>query len=81
MNIKDKSIHQRLNDNLRAPWSQNCESFSYLEKVCDVIASCQWEGGRLRQQKLTKFTASAVVVTTKNVISAANYLLHNYDFQ
>ena len=79
MNIKDKFIHQHLNDNLRVPWSQNCESFTYLVKVCDVIAS-QLEGGRLRQKKLTKFTASAFVVTTKNVISAANYLLHNYDF-
>ena len=39
MTIKDKFIHQRLNDNLRAPWSQNCESFTYLEKVYDVIAS------------------------------------------
>ena len=81
MNIKDKFIHQRLNDNLHAPWPQNCESFTYLEKVCDVIASCQWEGGSLCQQKVTKFTESAFVVTTKNVISAANYLFHNYDFQ
>ena len=38
-----------------------------IVKVCDVIASCQWEVGCLRQQKLTKFTASAFVVTTKNV--------------
>ena len=81
MNIKDKFIHQRVNDKLLSPWSQNCESFTYLEKVCDVIASCQWEGGCLRQQKLTKFTASVFVVTTKNVISATNYLLRNYDFQ
>ena len=81
MNIKDKFIHQRLNDNLRAPWRQNCKSFTYLEKVCDVISSCQCEGGRCRQKKLTRYTASTFFVVTTNAVSATNSLFQNYDFQ
>ena len=52
-----------------------------MNKACDIVASCEWQGGSSRQRKLTKFTASAFVVTTKNAIFASNYLLENFDFQ
>ena len=80
MNIKDKFVHQRLRDNFCAPWSNGCESFSHLENICNIITTCEWEGGRGREKKLTKFTASAFVVTTRNSIAAANHLFQNHGF-
>ena len=75
MSVKDKYKCIRQNDDLRVPWPLNCESFIHLNKACDIVASCEWQGGSSRQRKLTKFTASAFVVTTKNAIFASNYLL------
>ena len=37
--------------------------------------------GKGREKKLTKFTASAFVVTTRNSIAAANHLFQNHGFQ
>ena len=54
---KDKYKCIRLNDDLRVPWSLNCESFIHLNKACDIVASCEWQGGSSHQRKLTKFTA------------------------
>ena len=49
-----------------------------MNKACDIVASCEWQGGSSRQRKFTAFT---FVVTTKNAIFASNYLLENFDFQ
>ena len=81
MNIKDKYACIRLKDDLRAPWVLNCPSFGKLKEMCKVISSCRWSGGRGRVQKMTQFTADAFIVTTTNVISAAEYLLKDLNFQ
>ena len=75
MNVKDKYKC------IRSLVTLNCESFVHLNKACHIVASCELQGSSSRQRKLTKFTASAFVVTTKNAIVASNHLLENVDFQ
>ena len=77
MNVKDKFQCHRLLDDFRAPWSENCESFSRLETVCDIVSSCRWEWSGRRERKLTKFTATAFDVSTRNSIAVAN---HNFKY-
>ena len=81
MNIKDKYTCIRLKDSLWAPWTLECISFTELREICSVISSCRWVGGRGRVKKMTQSTADAFVVTTSNVISAAEYLLKEHSFQ
>ena len=52
-----------------------------LRDICSVISSCRWVGSRGRVKKMTQSTADAFVVTTSNVISAAEYLLKEHSFQ
>ena len=81
MNVKDKFSTIHLRDPFRAPWTLNCDNFSKLSVMCDVIDSCRWEGGRYRQKKLTQFTADAFKITTKFSIAAATYLFTYHNFQ
>ena len=81
MNVKDKFGAINLRDPFRAPWTLNCDNFKKLLAMCDVIGSCRWEGGKMRQKKLTKFTADAFIVTTKSSIAAATYLLAHHHFE
>ena len=81
MNVKDKFSTIHLRDPHRAPWTLNCDNFSKLSAMCDVIDSCRWGGGRFRQKKLTQFTADAFKITTKYSIVAATYLLTYHNFQ
>ena len=81
MNVKDKFSTIHLRDPHRAPWTLNCDNFSKLSAMYDVIDSCRWEGGRFRQKKLTQFTADAFKITTKYSIVAATYLLTYHNFQ
>lgn len=64
MNVKNKFSAIHLRDSCRSPWTLNCESFTKLNKICDVISSCTWEGGKGRVLKLTKQTVTAFVVST-----------------
>ena len=50
LNIKDKFVHQRLRDNLRAPWSKDCDTFPRLEKICNTVTTCKWTGGRVEKK-------------------------------
>ena len=74
MNVKDKFSTIHLRDPFRAPWTLNCDNFSKLSAMCDVIDSCRWEGGRYRQKKLTQFTEDAFKNNTKFSIAADTYL-------
>ena len=81
MNVKDKFMSVKLRDECRVPWTENCDTFKKLTDFCNVIDSCKWDGVGVRQQKLTKFTAEACVVTTKFNIAAATYLLVDQHFK
>ena len=81
MNVKYKFGAINLRDPFRAPWTLNCDNFKKLLAMCDVIGSCRWEGGKMRQKKMTKFTAAAFIVTTKSSIAAATYLLAHHHFE
>ena len=81
MNVKDTVSCIKLRDDDRKPWSQNCNPFLKLGKICDVISSCRWGGVRGRQQKLTANTADAFVITTRTVVAASKHLLVNHGFQ
>ena len=82
MNVKDRYASIRLQDKYRSSWTLNCENFVSLQRICDVIDSCRWAGGKIRQKKLTAYTANAFTITTKNIINAAKYLLqiHNFEY-
>ena len=80
MNVKDNFAAIRCRDDSRLSWSRDCVSFQKLMKVCDMVGSCRWDGIGTRCKKITKFTADAFVVTTKNNIAAAQMLLHNHNF-
>ena len=75
LNVKNKFSAIHLRDNCRCPWTVNCDSFKSLYQTCDAISTCAWEGGRGRNLKLTKATASAFITSTKSNIEAATYLL------
>ena len=80
LNVKDKFAAIHLRDNSRCPWTVNCDSFQSLYQTCEVISTCAWEGGRGRNIKLTKATASAFITSTKSNIEAATYLLTEKGF-
>jgi hypothetical protein len=79
MNVKDTVSCIKLKDETRVPWTLDCKSFSYLEKICDVIDTCKWTGGKGRKQKLTLSTANAFVSTTKTAIAASKHILKHHD--
>jgi len=81
MNVKDRYNDIKLRDTARAPWTIDCESFKKLERICNVISTCRWEGTGKRCRKLTKFTADAFLVTTRFNIAAATELLINQHFR
>ena len=81
LNVKDKFSAIHLRDNCRCPWTVNCDSFKSLYQMCDAISTCAWEGGRGRNLKLTKATASAFITSTKSNIEAATYLLTEKGFE
>ena len=81
MNVKNNSCWVCLSDAYRKPWELNCESFTKLNSICQVISSCRWSGGKGRVKKLTQSTADAFTVSTTNAITAAQYLMNNHGFQ
>ena len=81
LNIKSKYTCIRTRDEYKAPWELNCESFSNLKAICEVISSCRWPGGRGRVKKLTQCTADAFTSSTAAIIEASQYILENYNFQ
>jgi len=81
MNVKDKYACVRLLDKLRSPWTLDSNNFLLLHELCETISGCEWQGGRIRQKKLTRFTARAFVLTTIYNINAAEYLLEKHDFR
>ena len=81
LNIKSASTYIRERDHCKEPWKLNCQSFSYLKDICEVVSSCRWPGGTGRVKKLTQCTADAFSITTAAVIKASEYLLENHDFQ
>ena len=81
LNIKSASTYIRERDHCKEPWKLNCQSFSYLKAICEVVSSCRWPGGKGRVKKLTQCTADAFSITTAAVIKASEHLLENHDFQ
>lgn len=76
--MKDKYDRFRLSDSLHSPQIVNCQSFNILKKILKVIQRCSWEGGRVRQKKLTKFRTTAFFVTRNcHDINAENVLQSN----
>ncbi|KAI6648186.1 hypothetical protein LOD99_11995 [Oopsacas minuta] len=63
MNVKDRFSAIRLRDESRQPWTADCTSFTRLEKACQIISTCAWQGGGGRKLKLTKQTAEAFTVS------------------
>ena len=80
MNVKDTVSHIKLRDEARAPWTRDCFAFTSLPKICDVISSCKWTGGRGRLWKLTVNTADAFIITTRTVVAASKHILTNYNY-
>ena len=78
MNVKDRYNDIKLRDDTRAPWRIDCDSFTKLESICKVVATCRWDGTGKRCRKLTKFTADVFLVTTKFNIAAATRLLTDH---
>ena len=80
MNVKDRfsAIHLRYES--RQPWTADCTSFTRLEEACQIISTCAWQGGGGRKLKLTKQTAEAFTVSTRNNVDAAKLLLADKDF-
>ena len=81
MNVKNIFASIRFNDNARITWSKNYISFESLDTACNIVSTCRCDRARGRKRKLTKFTADAFIVTTKNNIAASKYLIENHDFQ
>ena len=50
MNVKDKFGAINLRDPFRSPWTLNYDNLKKLLAMCDVIGSCRWEGGKMRQK-------------------------------
>ena len=59
-----------MRDQFRFSWALACDSFKWLNEICDVVSTCAWKGGRTRVMKLTKMTAPAFIITTKTKIDA-----------
>ena len=81
MHVKDKFSYQKLKDYLRVPWSSESEKFAKLQKICDMIVTCIWKGGKGHKKKLTRFTCTVFVITTKSAIEAAKHLFQEHNFQ
>lgn len=80
MNVKDRFSARHLRDESRQPWTADCTSFTKLEDACQIISTCTWQGGSGRKLKLTKQTAEAFIVSTRNNVAAAKLLLAEKDF-
>ena len=80
MNVKDRFSAIHLRDESRQPWTADCTSFTRLEEACQIISTCAWQGGGGRKLKLTKQTAEAFTVSTRNNVDAAKLLLADKDF-
>ena len=59
---------------------QGLHKFQKLDETCDVISSCAWPGGQGRTQILTKQTAYAFVLSTRENVQAAELLLTHHNF-
>ena len=64
MSVNSKYDHSRLNDNLRLPWTPECDSFNKLMSVCEIISSCQCKTQKELLKQLTDCTAKALIYTT-----------------
>ena len=80
MNVKDRFSARHLRDESRQPWTADCTSFTMLEDACQIISTCAWQGGSGRKLKLTKQTAEAFIVSTRNNVAAAKFLMAEEDF-
>ena len=74
-NVKDRFSAIHLRDESRQPWTANCTSSTRLEEACQIISTCTWQGGGGRKLELTKQTAEAFTVFTRNNVDAAKLLL------
>ena len=41
LNIKSAFTYIRERDHCKEPWKLNCQSFSYLKAICEVVSSCK----------------------------------------
>ena len=80
MNVKDRFSAIHLRDESKQPWTADCTSFTRLEEACQIISTCAWQGGGGRKLKLTKQTAEAFTVSTRNNVDDAKLLLADKDF-
>ncbi|KAI6659431.1 hypothetical protein LOD99_10779 [Oopsacas minuta] len=80
MNVKDRFSALCLQDESRQPWTADCTSLTRLEESCQIISTCAWLRGCGRKLKLTKQTAEAFTVSTRNNVDAAKLLLADRDF-
>ena len=81
MNVKDMVSCIKLKDDTRIPWTVDFKSFDKLTKICDVIKTCKWTGGKRRKHKLTVSTANAFITTTKTAIAATKHILTHHDHE
>ena len=81
MSVKSKFAASRRNDESREAWTNEFESFNRLSKICEIISSCIYYPAKGRVRKLTQQTGQVFIVTTKNNILAAKFLLENYNFK
>ena len=79
-NVKDKYAAIRHRDELRSPWTLNCDSFKKLRSIVEAMSTCK-NSGRTRVKKLTSYTADAFKFSTEYNIQAAIYLFENYSFE
>ena len=80
MNVKYRFSAIHLRDESRQTWKAGCTSFTRLEEVCQIISTCAWQGGGGRKLKLTKQTAEAFTVSTRNNVYGAKLFLADKDF-
>ena len=81
MSVKSKYLGSRFNDEYREAWTNHCNSFTRLFEISTIVSTCIFNGVRGRQQKLTKYTGNAFLVTTENNVLASKMLLEIHKFQ
>ena len=81
MSVKSKYLGSRFNDEYREAWTNHCNSFTRLLEISTIVSTCIFNGVRGRQQKLTKYTGNAFLVTTENNVLASKMLLEIHNFQ
>ena len=78
MNVKDKFSTIHLRDPFRAPWTLNCDNFSKLSAMCDVIDSCRWEGEDIDKKSLLNSLQMLLRLLQNLVLYLFTY--HNFQY-